>query len=639
MSLRVQILGVLGLLVLVAATEAGLVYFLQRDVRDAAAEVERATDRQLVHGRMWRALLRMESAERAYLLAGERSLLGESDAARQDYEHDIAEILALTVDPGQRERVRRVEALVTRWQQARPSDSPGHPATPEARAARGGELAARFQSIEEGLQGILARENERLAAAQASSRAHVQKAALLLMIIPIAGILVLAGLIITAQRRLLAPIGTLAAAMRQVQHGPMVVPAFAERDDEIGALFRAFRDVAHAVVRRQSEAAQGIEREQAVSTRLGELTARAEAAQAELRQIIDSMPAALIMFDAEGRVTMMNRASVSLLGDYTQTAEAQAAFRGSYTLNDRNGHRLARHQYPSARALGGERVEGLEIEIQTPDRRTLPILASAAPLLGQDGEVLGAVVGFQDITRIRDIDRLKDEFVSTVSHELRTPLTSIRGSLQLVLDGAGAVANDDHRQLLRVALANCERLIRIINDILDVSKIEAGRIQLQRRTVPVDALIRLSIQNVEQIARTGRITVVTDAPDGLPPVFADADRFVQALVNLLSNAVKFAPAGTTVRVAAAARGPVVAITVKDQGPGIPPEHMDRLFQKFQQLDSSASRRTGGTGLGLAIAKAIVEQHGGRITVQSALGVGTTFTITVPIAPPRAGRGR
>lgn len=254
-----------------------------------------------------------------------------------------------------------------------------------------------------------------------------------------------------------------------------------------------------------------------------------------------------------------------------------------------------------------------------------------APLRNELGHVAGAIVAFQDIARMREVDRMKDEFVSIVSHELRTPLTSIRGSVQLVLDDPQAVADAEHRQLLQIALNNCERLVRIINDILDVSKIESGNLALRKKPAHVAELIRQSIDVVANPARLARVTLTADIPANVRPVMVDPDRIVQALVNLLSNAVKVAPADSTVKVSVTGTDHTITIAVSDQGEGIAPENLNRLFQKFQQVDSSSSRKKGGTGLGLAITKALVEQHGGKIFVDSELNKGTRFSFTLPAA--------
>jgi CheY-like chemotaxis protein len=203
--------------------------------------------------------------------------------------------------------------------------------------------------------------------------------------------------------------------------------------------------------------------------------------------------------------------------------------------------------------------------------------------------------------------------------------------VQLVLDDPGSVPDEEHRHLLQIALNNCERLVRIINDILDVSKIESGNLTLRKKAINVTDLVRQSIDVVATPALNAGVTLEVNMPANIRPVTVDPDRIVQALVNLLSNAIKFAPPNTVVSVTVTGTEHIVTIAVADHGEGIAPENVNRLFRKFQQVDSSSSRRKGGTGLGLAITKALVEQHGGRISVDSEINKGTRFSFTLPTA--------
>ncbi len=304
-----------------------------------------------------------------------------------------------------------------------------------------------------------------------------------------------------------------------------------------------------------------------------------------------------------------------------------------------------------------------------------------APVVDQQEQLLGRLLVFRDITREREVERMKNEFVSLVSHELRTPLTSIRGALQLVLGrvgtsastmsannvtvsslgttGAGAtmvgatIVGATHepplvvpaaarpqsqsaipsrtRELLTISLNNSERLIRLINDILDISKIEQGPIPLRRVPLDPGEICRAAIQGVAAFAASRGITIDLIVPDGLPPIGADRDRALQVLTNLLSNAIKFSNPGQRVTLLAEAAPGTICFAVRDLGRGIAPEQHARIFEKFQQIDSSSTRDVGGTGLGLAICKALVEEHGGRIWLDSTPGKGSTFAFTLPLA--------
>lgn len=233
----------------------------------------------------------------------------------------------------------------------------------------------------------------------------------------------------------------------------------------------------------------------------------------------------------------------------------------------------------------------------------------------------------------KSLDRLKSEFVAVVSHEIRTPITSIKGAVELLSDDRFFTITDKQAKLLRIAQANTERLLVLISDILDFSKLEAGSLPMQFDRHVLDPVVAHAVDSIR--ALTGERGIHIDvmlAPD-LPNLPMDADRITQVLTNLLSNAIKFSPAGGRVEVTAESVEGGVRVAVKDHGEGIPAHDLPKLFRKFSQVDSSATRRAGGTGLGLVICKNIIEQHGGHITVDSTVGQGSSFSFTLPIVSP------
>jgi len=227
------------------------------------------------------------------------------------------------------------------------------------------------------------------------------------------------------------------------------------------------------------------------------------------------------------------------------------------------------------------------------------------------------------------LEQVKNEFVSTVSHELRTPLTSIRGSLGLLAGGAVGKFEPAAKNLVDVALRSAERLIRLINDILDIDKIEAGKLQFDIRPVDLVPLAEHALQATGDFARQyGVQFTLVEAPPSVT-VQADADRLTQVLTNLLSNAAKFSPKGASVDVSIAPQGGKVRVSVRDRGPGLPEEFQRKIFQRFAQADTSDTRQKGGTGLGLSISKAIIDRLGGRVGFDTKLGEGTTFYFELP----------
>jgi PAS domain S-box-containing protein len=235
-----------------------------------------------------------------------------------------------------------------------------------------------------------------------------------------------------------------------------------------------------------------------------------------------------------------------------------------------------------------------------------------------------------DITEFKRVDRMKNEFVSTVSHELRTPLTSIRGSLGVIAGGIGGQLPEAVKKLVDIAKNNCERLIRLINDILDTEKIASGKMRFDLKVLALKPLIAETLQANEGFAKQSNVTLKLHAPDDPLRVNIDSDRLNQVVTNLISNAVKFSPPGGAVEVGITrVLGERVRVEIRDHGPGIPEEFQSRIFQKFSQADSSDQRQKGGTGLGLNISMAIIERMGGTIGFSTAPGEGATFHFELP----------
>jgi signal transduction histidine kinase len=236
----------------------------------------------------------------------------------------------------------------------------------------------------------------------------------------------------------------------------------------------------------------------------------------------------------------------------------------------------------------------------------------------------------KDIVRRREAERAKEEFISIVGHELRTPLTSIRGSLGLLQAGVMGELPEDGTEMLAVAVTNTDRLVRLVNDVLDVERMDSGQIPLRRAPVAAAELVSESEQALAATAAQARVLVHSDIAATLT-VCADSDRIVQTLVNLLGNAIKFSPRGGSVTLTARSRGSCALFCVSDEGRGIPPDQLEAIFERFSQIDISDAREKGGSGLGLAIARGIVEHHGGHLWAQSVLGEGSTFCFTLPLA--------
>ncbi len=368
-----------------------------------------------------------------------------------------------------------------------------------------------------------------------------------------------------------------------------------------------------------------------------------------LYAVLEATSDGIALFDHEGRLLLANLTFRKFFGlipeglaheDPAATLEFLKSRAKSPAEFERSFRGLLLHP---------ETTERDAIELKLPYPRVL--LRMRTPVRDETGAVVGHVHTLRDVTIEREIAQMKSEFVSTVSHELRTPLTSIKGSLQLIMGNPQDLL-PFQQELLGICLRNADRLIRLVNDVLDLSKIEAGKLTLKLSDQIVSHLIELALASVSTLAKERQTTIDVSLSSDLPPVQADQDRIVQVLTNLLSNAIKFSGSAERICVVAELRrvawddeGVVrgrrgvdraIEISVTDRGRGIAQEDLDKLFVPFHQLDSSVTRETPGTGLGLAICKGIVEEHGGRIWARSeGLGLGTTVTFLLPVeGPPR-----
>ncbi|MEO8387387.1 PAS domain S-box protein [Polaromonas sp.] len=352
----------------------------------------------------------------------------------------------------------------------------------------------------------------------------------------------------------------------------------------------------------------------------------------QLRQLTDTVPALIAYVDAQQRFQFHNRAYEEAFGLKPEQIQSRP-------MREVLGPELYEQVKPHVReALSGYSVRH-EFEHVTASGDRREYVMNYFPRYGENDEQ-DIVIGFAslgtDVTELKRIDRMKTEFVSTVSHELRTPLTSIRGSLGLVWGGVAGEIPEKVKNLVGIAQSNCERLIRLINDILDSEKIESGQMRFELLAVELEPLLARALADNEGFAAQHDVKLVLRKAEHPLQVCVDNDRLIQVVTNLLSNAIKFSPAGSSVEVTVRKHGRRVRVEISDKGPGIPDEFRQRIFQKFSQADSSDTRQKGGTGLGLSISKAILERMDGNIGFTTESNVGTTFYFDLPEwreAPP------
>jgi two-component system sensor histidine kinase VicK len=632
-SIRNRIFGVIGIVVAAALVQTFVGARLERSRSAANAAFDEAVQRYTSLSAVTQIVIGLENAQRGYLLTGTSERRNEYDRLYAVYERTVTALPQSLKDDDSYDLVVSLDRLVREWhvQASLPLFQLRDQSADLTRAIN--ELSEpRRRQIESILDQIGTVTLNRITEQQNNAITRRVVSTVSALTTPAVAIIMLLALVAVLARIVLDPLAKVSQSARQISGGNFDVSLPADSHDEIGALVRAFRDMTSAVQRRQRDLTDALTREREISQMYAALRAKAEQEHGRLLATISTVPAALVILEAStGRIVLQNKAADELIGHEPDDEEQRKEHWKRLHVTTRDGTPLTLAEWPPAQALGGEVVVGQELIVRHADGRVIPILVSAAPLRDDEGEITGAVSAFQDITNLYEVDRLKSEFVSTVSHELRTPLTSIKGALQLLISEI-TLPDPDHRTLMDVALSNTDRLVRIINDILDISKIEAGKLELNPKPCAADDLVRHSMQSVAQIAHGVAVRLESEVPPGIPNVMADPDRSVQAIVNLLSNALKYAPAGShvTFRVKEE-RDRLVAFSVTDRGRGIPADKIGSLFQKFQQLDGSDSRRVRGTGLGLAITKALVEAQGGSVSVQSEVNKGSTFTITLPMA--------
>ena len=343
----------------------------------------------------------------------------------------------------------------------------------------------------------------------------------------------------------------------------------------------------------------------------------------ELERTLQGMLAGVLVVDGDGRVRLMNSAARRIFG--VAAADGHGKPLGQVIQND-EVHDLVRS------CLSGKAEANSELSIYLPEERIYQV--QTALLRSEANDISGVVATFNDITELRSVERMKGEFVSTVSHELRTPLTSIKGFIRTLLDDTeGYYDREMQTEFYRIIDTECDRLVRLISDLLNLSRIESGRsLELVLVEVDMARLIHRAVETQRSYTSSHEFEVIV--ADDLPRITADQDKVEQMLTNLLSNAIKYSPDGGKITIHARALGDNISVSISDQGLGIPTEHLGKLFTRFHRVDSRDTRKQYGTGIGLYLVKHLVEAHKGEITVESTLGVGSTFTFVLPIHLPQ-----
>jgi PAS domain S-box-containing protein len=410
-------------------------------------------------------------------------------------------------------------------------------------------------------------------------------------------------------KRIVRPLSELTRATVKIAGGDLNAKAKVESHDEIGVLAAEYNRMAERIRQlRESD--------------FGKLVIARQTTEAA----IDSLYDPVVVTDSEGRVTKLNRAAEEIFGP-----ESEA--KGKHVEKVARDSRIAVAVAETLRSQRPVAAEGAGALLPIPvDGSQRSFRLRTTPMRNAEGNLLGAVTLLEDITHLRELDRLKSEFIATASHELRTPLTSTQMGVHLLLEGAAGELNEKQREVLESCREDCARLELLMKDLLDLSKIEAGESAPHLLVIKVADVITSATEHLRPQVEAKGLTLKTSTPPDVPNVMADRMQIERVLSNLISNAVRYTSRGGEVRVSAWPRDEYVAISVADTGSGIPHEYLPNVFDKFVKVPGNTS---GGAGLGLAISKSIVEAHGGQMGVQSEIGYGTTFTFTLPVAEPRS----
>lgn len=421
-----------------------------------------------------------------------------------------------------------------------------------------------------------------------------------------AGVLVAAGLLLAffLARRIVEPLRELTATTAKIAGGDLNAQVTVSSRDEVGLLAVEYNRMAQRI-------------RQLRSSDMGKLLV----AQQTTEAAIDSLYDPVIVTDAQGRVTKLNLAAEEIFGS---EKENRGMHVGEVARDERIAGAVA-EALQSQQPVAGEGMSSvLPLAVDGLERA---FRLRTTPMRDNEKHLVGAVTLLEDITHLREIDRLKSEFIATASHELRTPLTSVQMGVHLLLERAVGELNDRQVEVLSSCREDCDRLDNLMRDLLDLSKIEAGESKPALELVKTNDLIDTAVEELRPQVEAKGLKFKVEAPAELPTVIVDRSQVERVLSNLVVNAIRYTKQGE-IKISALPSGNFVAVSVSDTGTGIPHDYLPHIFDKFVQVPGAP---TGGAGLGLAISRLIVEGHGGQISAQSEPEKGSTFTFTLPIA--------
>ena len=607
---RILIAGSIVLVFLVV--EFALVLHSFQSVRHVTASEQRA-ERTVVAGtRVEKLVLDLETGTRGYAISRDPRFLEPWRKARLQLPAESRLLLSLSPGGWAEQLDRAWRSYLANWSEPLVQLTKKAPARAAARIeTQGGKRRV------DAMHSLIDPELQKLTLLASVDRVRISDAERTGVLIGASGILItlllFGGIVAYFVRAAVGPIRRIAAATAQVSAGELGVEVPEAGAGEVGQLTTAFNEMSRSLAGQQQE--------------LAERNVELERLANVLRAVLDSTVDGILLSDAEGNVQLANRPVITLTRAFGMSFEGPVVDRllsVQQRMADPDKYRAAMERLrtnPSEPTfdefedvLTGRAFQGF-----------------TAPVRDDRGGFLGRIWTLREVTKDREFDRLKDDFVATVSHELRTPLTSMMGFLEMIREGEAGELTDDQKRFLAIVYRSSERLQRLVGDLLFVARLDASGLQLQFGPVDVGEVAREVVESTAALARARSLELIAEiAP--MPLVSADRERLMQLVSNLVSNAIKFTPDEGRVIVRTFVDGSHAVIEVEDTGVGIPLAEQVRLFQRFFRSTTATAQAIPGTGLGLVISRAIAEAHGGSISVRSDAGAGSCFHVELPLEP-------
>jgi len=462
------------------------------------------------------------------------------------------------------------------------------------------ELQPEFLTLKDAAEKILEINQDAMLLKSDHARATAERNRSLLLLSTICALVLCLFASVSLTRRALRPLNRLSLAVRRIGEGDLEARARIQGEDEIAQVGRELDTMADKLREYRSSS-------------LGELLQAQQASQAA----IDSLPDPILVVAADGTLLNVNESAEREL-------QIQAGERPLTRIDPDLRDAIEKVRAHVVAGKGPYLPRGLEEALHVRDRRLLP---RATPLYSEEGAVAGATIVLQDVTRLVRFDELKNDLVATVAHEFRTPLTSLRMAIHILLEGTVGAVSEKQADLLQAAREDCERLQDIVDDLLDLARIQAGKVEVQPAAISAKSLVEGALANRSAAASAAKIQLAAEVGEPVLPVLADAERIALVLDNLIGNAVRHSAPGSTVVVRAQPQHDSVRFEVEDHGEGIPAEYRSRIFEKFFRVPGTKGE---GIGLGLYLAREIVLAHGGDMGVESEPGKGSRFWFTLPV---------